>query len=158
MRSNRQRSPWQESWSRQLVTSSAASTIQQEYMGRQFWDYRYTLLTDDKSKVNRKQRIQIRPSLKTGYKLCLYNAGSIFVVTFIVGVWVVASHNVGDGLVVTLFTGDCSTVRGANFWIHLLINIPASSLFAESSYMMQRLAALTREDIDRAHAVGKARR
>lgn len=124
---------------------------------KQFWDYRQTLLDEEsqKPKSARRQWIQIHPSLKTGYKFCLYNVASIFIVTLVVGIWAGASHRTGDGLVVTLFNGDCSTASEANFWVHLLINVLASSLFAASSYMMQRLAAPTREDLDRAHKSNK---
>ncbi|KAJ9642762.1 hypothetical protein H2204_002410 [Knufia peltigerae] len=124
---------------------------------KQFWDYRHTLLNKESQspKDARRQWAQIHPSLKTGYTFCLYNVASILVVTLIVAIWAGASHRTGDGLVVTLFNGDCSTASEANFWVHLLINVLASSLFATSSYMMQRLAAPTREDLDRAHRINK---
>ncbi|KAK4445901.1 hypothetical protein QBC34DRAFT_412431 [Podospora aff. communis PSN243] len=55
-----------------------------------------------------------------------------------------------------LFTGDCKASTQYNFWAHLVINFVASGILASSNFFMQALVAPTREEVDRAHAKGKA--
>jgi hypothetical protein len=74
----------------------------------------------------------------------------------IVGIWAAVTYDTEDGMTITLYQGRCNVASRANFWVHLLINILASSLFTSSSYVMQRLASPTREDLDRAHANHRA--
>ena len=94
---------------------------------------------------------RLHPSLQQGYKLCLGLVAAVWLLCLIFAIWVGVGHTVGEGFVVALQTGDCSTVSRSNFWIHLLINAVASSIYAVSSYVMQRLAAPTRLDVDNAH-------
>ncbi|KPI41717.1 uncharacterized protein AB675_9089 [Cyphellophora attinorum] len=94
---------------------------------------------------------RLHPSLQQGYKLCLSLVAAVWLLCLIFAIWAGATHPVGAGFVVTLRTGSCSAVSRSNFWIHLLINAVASAIYAVSSYVMQRLAAPTRIDIDNAH-------
>ncbi|KAI1095990.1 hypothetical protein F5B19DRAFT_214298 [Rostrohypoxylon terebratum] len=95
---------------------------------------------------------RLHPSLQQGYKYCFAIVSTIWILCFVFTVWVGVSHQASPGLVYTLQTGSCATIRDTNFWIHLLINILASALYGVSSYVMQRLAAPTREDVDKAHS------
>ena len=94
---------------------------------------------------------QLHPSLKLGYKLCIYSVLTIFVLNLIVTIWVAKTRHIGSGLTATLYVGHCATTQRANFWIHILIDPLAATLFAASSYTMQRLAAPTRRDVDSNH-------
>lgn len=98
---------------------------------------------------------RLHPSLKQGYKYCFAIVAAVWILCFVVAIWVGVSYPASPGLVYTLRTSSCDAIRNANFWIHLLINILASALYAISSYIMQRLLAPTREDIDKAHATGE---
>ena len=113
--------------------------------------YRRSRARSEKLQWDVTKWFQLHPSLKLGYKLCIYPVASIFVLNLIVTIWAATTRPVSDGLTVALFTGKCSTIQGANFWIHILINALAAILFAASSYMMQRLAAPTRRDVDNNH-------
>lgn len=48
--------------------------------------------------------------------------------------------------------GTCESVEAQSWWLHMVINILSSLLLAGSSYYMQCLSALTRDEINRAHA------
>ncbi|KAK8166580.1 hypothetical protein IWX90DRAFT_217352 [Phyllosticta citrichinensis] len=50
------------------------------------------------------------------------------------------------------FAGKCSSVKVANRWIHLGINVLSSLLLLSSNYCAQILMVPTREEVDRAHA------
>lgn len=56
----------------------------------------------------------------------------------------------------TLFIGDCSTAKTANTMIHVVLNLLSSLLLGASNYCMQILVAPSREEVDRAHAAGRA--
>ncbi|KAI2468929.1 hypothetical protein F4781DRAFT_422344 [Annulohypoxylon bovei var. microspora] len=94
---------------------------------------------------------RLHPSLQQGYKYCFAVVASVWILCFAFTIWVSVSYKASEGLVYTPQTGNCTAVRETNFWIHLLINILASALYTISSYIMQRLAAPTREDINKAH-------
>lgn len=49
------------------------------------------------------------------------------------------------------FAGSCSSVKVANRWIHLAINVLSSLLLLSSNYCMQILVAPTREEVDEKH-------
>ena len=94
---------------------------------------------------------RLHPSLRVGYSLALTLFVTIWLLCTIFTIWAGSSLPLQPGLVVTLSTGSCSALRRSNFWLHLLINAIASGAYATSSYIMQRLAAPTRAEIDNAH-------
>ncbi|KAI0898564.1 hypothetical protein F4806DRAFT_494224 [Annulohypoxylon nitens] len=110
----------------------------------------YRKLQPSSSKVGLWSRLH--PSLQQGYKYCFVIVTTVWILCVVFSVWVGVSHQASPGLVYTLQTGSCATIRDTNFWIHLLINILASALYAISLYVMQRLAAPTREDVDKVHS------
>ncbi|KAF2139582.1 uncharacterized protein K452DRAFT_336248 [Aplosporella prunicola CBS 121167] len=50
-----------------------------------------------------------------------------------------------------LLDGDCNSVRNANMWIHVYINVASTLLLGASSFAMQCFSAPTREQINKAH-------
>ncbi|KAI0172715.1 hypothetical protein GGR52DRAFT_419276 [Hypoxylon sp. FL1284] len=94
---------------------------------------------------------RLHPSLQQGYKYCLILVVSVWLLCLVYAIWIGATHKAEPGLVYTLQTGNCGAARSLNFWIHLVINIQASSLYAVSSFVMQRIVAPAREDVDKAH-------
>ncbi|KAI1178695.1 hypothetical protein F4777DRAFT_536397 [Nemania sp. FL0916] len=54
-----------------------------------------------------------------------------------------------------LYAGDCDTVKSANRWLHLLINILSTGMLSASTYCVQLQASPTRADIDKAHKLNK---
>jgi hypothetical protein len=59
------------------------------------------------------------------------------------------------GGIATAFTGNCKRASWITTALHLLINVLSSLLLGASNYCMQRLAAPSRKEIDKAHAKRK---
>ncbi|KAI0420099.1 hypothetical protein F5X98DRAFT_52580 [Xylaria grammica] len=131
------------------VATGAITYPIREY--RKFKDYRHQRINDAPLTWNLSVWKRLHPSLRQGYKYCLGIVGGIWVLVLVFAVWVGTVHEAQAGLVFTLKTGSCATTQKINFWVHLVLNGLASTLYAVSSYVMQRLAAPAREDIDRAH-------
>ena len=94
---------------------------------------------------------QRRFDLGKGSHLCILLVTLMFVLNLSVAIWgITADLEREDGLV-TLRRYTCGWTKRANSVLHIALNILASTLLGASSYMMQRLAAPTRDDIDRAH-------
>ena len=92
-----------------------------------------------------------RLNLGKGSHLCILLVTLIFVLNLTVAIWgLTADLEREDGLV-TVRRDTCSWTKKANSVLHVALNILASTLLGASSYMMQRLAAPTRDDVDRAH-------
>lgn len=49
------------------------------------------------------------------------------------------------------FAGSCASVKVANRWIYLAMNVLSSLLLVLSNYGMQIMVAPTRGEVDRAH-------
>ncbi|KAI0006774.1 hypothetical protein F4779DRAFT_594964 [Xylariaceae sp. FL0662B] len=122
---------------------------------RKFQDYRHRRIKDEPLTWNLSAWKRLHPSLRQGYRYCLGIVASIWVLVLVFAIWVGAVHEAQAGLVFTLQTGSCAAAQHINFWVHLVVNGLASTLYAVSSYVMQRLAAPAREDIDRAHGAAK---
>ncbi|KAI0513062.1 hypothetical protein F5B22DRAFT_285637 [Xylaria bambusicola] len=131
------------------VATSAITYPVREY--RKFRDYRHQRINDAPITWNLSAWKRLHPSLRQGYKYCLVIVASIWALVLVFSVWLATVHEAQAGLVYTLQTGSCSAAQNINFWVHLVVNGLASTLYAISSYIMQRLAAPGREDIDRAH-------
>ncbi|KAI0189431.1 hypothetical protein F4808DRAFT_467495 [Astrocystis sublimbata] len=54
-----------------------------------------------------------------------------------------------------LFAGDCDTVKSADRWLHLLINVLSTGMLSASTFCIQLQASPTREDVDKAHKLNK---
>ncbi|KAI1338532.1 hypothetical protein F5Y15DRAFT_120594 [Xylariaceae sp. FL0016] len=116
-----------------------------------FQDYRHRRIRDESVSWDLNIWKRLHPSLQQGFKYCLIVVSSAWTLCLIFTIWVATGHKAEPGLVFTLQTGSCKAAESVNFWVHLLINSLASALYAVSSFIMQRLAAPTRQDIDRAH-------
>lgn len=57
--------------------------------------------------------------------------------------------------IISAFKGNCKTAHGVTIFLHLVINLLGSLLLGASNYTMQRLAAPSRAEVDRAHAKQK---
>ena len=120
---------------------------------QKFFDYRYRRVQRQQQPVPRISR-DVHLAIRKPFWACIVLVSSILFVNVCVAIWAGAAHKIEDGLVVTLYKGECSTTSAANFGVHLVINIFASALFAASTYVMQRLGAPTRRDLDAAHSEG----
>ncbi|KAI1363998.1 hypothetical protein F5Y08DRAFT_353847 [Xylaria arbuscula] len=118
---------------------------------RRLRDYRHHRINDAPVTWSSSAWKRLHPSLQQGYKYCLGIVASIWVLVLVFSIWVGTVHKAQAGLVFTLQTGSCSAAESINFWVHLVVNGIASTLYAISSFVMQRLAAPSREDIDRGH-------
>lgn len=56
--------------------------------------------------------------------------------------------------VVTLYQGDCASVRGWDRGIHIIINVLSTLLLGASNLTLQLVAAPTRREVDTAHSKG----
>ncbi|KAI1099526.1 hypothetical protein F4804DRAFT_349288 [Jackrogersella minutella] len=122
---------------------------------QKFQDYRHRQIQDEPTSLSPGLWSRLHPSLRQSYKFCLAGVASVWIMCFVFTIWVAvsrAAHKAEAGLVYILRTGSCATIQEINFWIHLLINILATGLYSVSSFVMQRLAAPTREDVDKAHS------
>ncbi|KAF2964337.1 hypothetical protein GQX73_g9225 [Xylaria multiplex] len=54
-----------------------------------------------------------------------------------------------------LYAGDCDTVKNANRWLHLLINVLSTGMLSASSFCIQLQASPTRADVDKMHRLNK---
>jgi hypothetical protein len=50
-----------------------------------------------------------------------------------------------------VFAGDCKKVETRDTWVHLALNLVATTLLASSNYCMQLLSAPNRSEVDKAH-------
>ncbi|TGJ84996.1 hypothetical protein E0Z10_g3767 [Xylaria hypoxylon] len=123
---------------------------------RKFQDYRHRRIKDAPLTWNLSAWKRLHPSLRQGYKYCIGIVASIWVLVLVFAIWVGTAHEAQAGLVFTLQTGSCAAAQNINFWVHLVVNGLASTLYAVSSFVMQRLAAPAREDIDRAHGAERS--
>jgi hypothetical protein len=80
--------------------------------------------------------------------------GAIFATNLFILVYASHEYPTRDG-VGLLFAGDCDTVKTANRWLHLLINVLSTGMLSASSYCIQLQASPTRADVDRAHKMNK---
>lgn len=80
--------------------------------------------------------------------------GLILMTNLGVSVFAVKSYGSRNG-VGLIYEGDCSTVKRLDQWLHLLINLLGTGMLSASNYCMQLQAAPTRENVDKAHEIGK---
>lgn len=82
------------------------------------------------------------------------SAGSVLLINFLFTIY--SGVKSGSGLQVgTVYHGDCDTVRKADSWLHIAINVMGTLLLGASNYTMQCIAAPTRGEIDASHSSGK---
>ncbi|KAK2760007.1 hypothetical protein FQN54_002743 [Arachnomyces sp. PD_36] len=78
-----------------------------------------------------------------------------FLINLFTAIGLVATYGVdGDGIGV-MMDGECSSVKAASLWTHVVINILSTGLLSASNYCMQIVTSPTREEVDRAHREGK---
>ena len=82
--------------------------------------------------------------------LCL--ATCICILNFSLTIWVWSKTNRKiEGMIGTLFEGNCETARRRSVWIHLFVNSMGTLLLAASNYCMQVLSAPDRAELTCAH-------
>lgn len=87
-------------------------------------------------------------------RICLITATVVCLInTILAGVTQFHFKNKWDGLV-TLYQGDCNTVRRWDGIVHGLINILSTLLLSASNLTLQLMAAPTRREVDKAHSKG----
>lgn len=99
---------------------------------------------------------------KTGWRVSVFWGGLLSVIVFILNICLLVwSLRAGsrrpneEAGTATLYRGDCELAKRVFTWSHLVINIMSTLLLSASTVGIQLLSAPTRENIDRAHAVGK---
>ena len=90
------------------------------------------------------------PSPRTAPLACLGIIGFVLLLNIAMAAWALHHVGLGNGLVV-IYHGSCKKMENINRWVHLCINLFASLLLGASNYVMQRLSAPTRKDVDNAH-------
>ena len=87
---------------------------------------------------------------RTATLVCLGIISFVLLLNIVTAAWALHHVGLGNGLVV-IYHGSCKKMRNINRWVHLCINLLASLLLGASNYVMQRLSAPTRKDVDNAH-------
>ncbi|KAJ8131683.1 hypothetical protein O1611_g1943 [Lasiodiplodia mahajangana] len=107
------------------------------------------------SDANEKTSLRIRLS-KRNQALLLQVAliGTIFATNLSILVYASSKYPARDG-VGLLYAGDCDTVKSANRWLHLLINVLSTGMISASSFCIQLQASPTRADVDKMHGLNK---
>ena len=90
------------------------------------------------------------PNPRTAPLACLGIIGFVLLLNIAMAAWALYHVGLGNGLVV-IYRGSCKKMENINRWVHLCINLLASLLLGASNYVMQRLSAPTRKDVDNAH-------
>lgn len=88
-----------------------------------------------------------------GVLASLISVGSVLLVNLIFTIWAAAKSGSGINIGI-IWEADCSTIKTANMWIHILVNLLGTVLLGSSNYTMQCLASPTRTEIDAAHSMG----
>jgi hypothetical protein len=110
---------------------------------------------------NHARAVRIGPfSIPNGWRFAVYGCMLTclvsFFVNFILTITVISVYGVdGEGRL-TLFHGSCEKTKNMNTGIHLFINAMSTLILSSSNYVQQVLCAVTREEVDAAHA-GKRR-
>ncbi|KAI1130524.1 hypothetical protein F5Y10DRAFT_235421 [Nemania abortiva] len=107
------------------------------------------------SDANEKTSLRIRLS-KRNQALLLQVAliGTIFATNLFILIYASSKYPARDG-VGLLYAGDCDTVKSANRYLHLLINVLSTGMISASSFCMQLQASPTRADVDKMHSLNK---
>ncbi|KAI0099946.1 hypothetical protein GGR51DRAFT_534244 [Nemania sp. FL0031] len=107
------------------------------------------------SDANEKTSLRIRLS-KRNQALLLQVAliGTIFGTNLSILVYASSKYPARDG-VGLLYAGECDTVKSANRWLHLLINVLSTGMISASSFCIQLQASPTRADVDKMHSLNK---
>ena len=90
------------------------------------------------------------PNPRTAILACLGIIGLILLLNIATAAWALHHVGLGNGLA-AIYRGSCKKMENINRWVHLCINLLASLLLGASNYVMQRLSAPTRKDVDNAH-------
>lgn len=89
-----------------------------------------------------------------GVLASVVSAGSVLLVNLVFTIWAAAKSQSGINIGV-IWEENCSTVRQADLWIHIVVNILGTVLLGSSNYTMQCLSSPTRRDVDIAHSKGQ---
>ncbi|KAI0966578.1 hypothetical protein F4678DRAFT_475868 [Xylaria arbuscula] len=104
---------------------------------------------------NEKTSLRIRLS-KRSQALLLQVAliAIIFVTNLVILLYASSKYPPRDG-VGLLYAGDCDTVKTANRWLHLLINVLSTGMLSASTFCIQLQASPTRADVDKVHKLNQ---
>ncbi|EFY97758.1 hypothetical protein MAA_06541 [Metarhizium robertsii ARSEF 23] len=78
----------------------------------------------------------------------------VAVINTVAWIWAAATHDMDARGVGTLFTGSCRDAANLNKVAHLILNGLSTLFLGAGNYCMQILAAPSRGDLNKAHAVG----
>ncbi|PVI03995.1 hypothetical protein DM02DRAFT_669382 [Periconia macrospinosa] len=85
-----------------------------------------------------------------GFLACIAVTAIVLLLNVMLAIVAVTTWDPVNGIA-TIYTGNCSVSSRWTMAMHLLINFLSSLLLGASNYCMQRLAAPTRAEIDKAH-------
>ncbi|KAI0455296.1 hypothetical protein F5B21DRAFT_524017 [Xylaria acuta] len=108
-------------------------------------------------RINGSEKSSIRMQLsKRNQALLLQVAliAAIFATNLSILLYASSKYPSQDG-VGLLYAGDCDTVKSADRWLHLLINVLSTGMLSASTYCIQLQASPTRADVDKAHKLNK---
>ena len=80
-------------------------------------------------------------------------AGVVLLLNIVFTIWAGAKSKSGTSIG-TIYEGQCDTVRRADAWLHIVINVLGTTLLGASNYTMQCLSSPTRKEVDEAHSRG----
>lgn len=110
---------------------------------------------------NGRRPMRIGPfSIPNGWRFAVYGCILSCLVSFFVNllltIIVIGIYGVDSEGRLTLFHGSCEKTKNMNTGIHVFINAMSTIILSSSNYVQQVLCAVTREEVDAAHA-GKRR-
>lgn len=76
---------------------------------------------------------------------------TLLTLNFITTVVIWIKYPISSDRILTLLTGDCSTIKRVDTGLHVLINILSTLLLSASNACLQLLLAPTRAEVDKAH-------
>jgi hypothetical protein len=83
---------------------------------------------------------------------------AVFVVALNVGIfaWAIISYPPDNHGVGTFYTGRCPTASAVNSAAHVVLNVLSTAFLGAGNYCMQIMVAPSREEMNKAHAKGRA--
>ncbi|KIW02250.1 uncharacterized protein PV09_06402 [Verruconis gallopava] len=118
----------------------------------------YTALDDDQA-PRRSWKIGCF-KLGSGWRFAVFGCAMSCTVSFALNlllvIVIVAKYGVDSSGRLQMYEGDCVSTEKLNTVVHIFINAMSTVLLSSSNYVMQCICAVTREEVDAAHA-GKRR-
>jgi hypothetical protein len=138
-----------------LLTFASSSTLRDD-------DFEAQKITPTNSFVNGGKRLVSRvehittwvwpTGWRAGVYACITSCVVSLLVNLILTIAIVSKYGVDDSGRLTLYHGNCETSKNLNTGIHIFINAMSTIILSSSNYVQQVLCAVTREEVDAAHA------